>query len=187
MRALRGEGRKARRHHDRGGVLGVHPRAADVHAQPLQHGLQALLRERRVVELIARAVEADDQAVADQHVVAHALDVGEVLDARKRGGGKRRERERQRHGNRDQLAGKNCGREMTMDRPCSFGTVGVLPVPCRRHATKISCYNNMLGLRWGIQQAAPASSAGPELRGSAALACAPIAAIRAVLLRKDAR
>ncbi len=31
---------------------------------------------------IAGAVEADHQAVADQHVVTHALEVGHVLDAR---------------------------------------------------------------------------------------------------------
>ena len=33
--------------------------------------------------LVAGAVQADHQAVADQHVVADALDLDQVLDARK--------------------------------------------------------------------------------------------------------
>ena len=58
--------------------------AADVDAEPLQHRLQRLLGERDVVERVAGAVEADHQAVADQLVLPHALDVGEILDARRR-------------------------------------------------------------------------------------------------------
>ncbi len=37
--------------------------------------------ERDVVEGVAGAVEADHEAIADELVLAHALDVGEVLDA----------------------------------------------------------------------------------------------------------
>ena len=44
---------------------------------------QALLGERRVAQRVAGAVQADDEAVADQHVVADAFDVDEVLDRRK--------------------------------------------------------------------------------------------------------
>ena len=58
--------------------------AADVDAEPLQHRLQRLLGEGDVVERVAGAVEADHEAVADELVLAHALDVGEVLDARRR-------------------------------------------------------------------------------------------------------
>ena len=41
-----------------------------------------------IVQRIAGAVEADDQAVADQLILAHALDIGEVLDARRRARGR---------------------------------------------------------------------------------------------------
>ena len=54
--------------------------AAGVDAEALQHRLQRLLGEGDVVERVAGAVEADHEAVADQLVLAHALDVGEVLD-----------------------------------------------------------------------------------------------------------
>ena len=78
--AGRGEGGQVGGHHHGGDVLGLHDLAAGVDAQPLQHGLDALLGERRVLQAVAGAVEADHQAVADQHVVADALDVDQVLD-----------------------------------------------------------------------------------------------------------
>src|SRR3546814_15983700 len=43
---------------------------------------EALAREPRAVEVVAGAVEADHQAVADQQVIAHAREVRDVLDAR---------------------------------------------------------------------------------------------------------
>ena len=46
--------------------------------------VQRLLGEGDVVERVAGAIEADDEAIADQLVLAHALDIGEVLDARGR-------------------------------------------------------------------------------------------------------
>src|SRR5262249_56084731 len=46
--------------------------------------LQRLLGERNVVEEIAGLVEPDDEAIADELVLAHAFDVREVLDARGR-------------------------------------------------------------------------------------------------------
>jgi len=49
----------------------------------------------RVLQRIARAVEADDEAVADQHVVADAFDNDEVLHT---AGGKDRRREGNREG-----------------------------------------------------------------------------------------
>jgi hypothetical protein len=60
-------------HHHGGDILGLHGLAARVGAQPLKHGLDALLGERRVLEAVAGAVQADHQAVADQHIVADAL------------------------------------------------------------------------------------------------------------------
>src|SRR6185312_16950043 len=66
---------------------------ARVDAEAFQHGLQALLGEGRVGEPVARAVEADDQTIAHELVVAHALDIDDILDAGGSGlrGGKRRE------------------------------------------------------------------------------------------------
>ena len=47
---------------------------SDVDAEALEHRLQRLLGERDVVEGVAGAVEADHQAVADELVLADALD-----------------------------------------------------------------------------------------------------------------
>ena len=78
-----GEGRQVGGDHHRGDVLGVQlgDLVARVDAQPLQHADQRFAGEHGVVELVAGAVQPDHQAVADQLVVAHALDVGDVLDA----------------------------------------------------------------------------------------------------------
>ena len=40
-----------------------------------------LLGEHRAIEPVTGAVEADDEAVADQLVLSNSLDVGDVLDA----------------------------------------------------------------------------------------------------------
>ena len=77
---------QVRRHHHGGDVAGAQGLAADIDAQALQHRGQRLLGERDVVEGVAGAVEADHQAVADELVLAHALDIGEVFDARGRPG-----------------------------------------------------------------------------------------------------
>ena len=73
-RALGREGRQVRRHHHGGDVGGAQVRAAGVDAEALEHRLQRLLGEGRVVEGVAGAVEADHEAVADELVLAHALD-----------------------------------------------------------------------------------------------------------------
>ena len=83
-RPLGGEGRQVGGDHHRGDVAGADLLAADVDAEPLQHALQGLLGERRIVEGIAGAVEADDQAITDELVLANALDIGEVFDTRGR-------------------------------------------------------------------------------------------------------
>jgi hypothetical protein len=66
--------------------------AVGVDAQPLHHRLDRLLGERRVLQGIAGVVEADHQAVAHQHVLAHALELDDVLDPRAREGGTAEER-----------------------------------------------------------------------------------------------
>ena len=82
--ALGGERRQVGGDHDGGDVAGADLLAADVDAEPFQHGLQRLLGERRIVERIAGAVEADDEPIAEQLVLPDTLDTGEVFDARRR-------------------------------------------------------------------------------------------------------
>jgi len=50
-------------------------------AQLRQHVLQGLNRKRRLAGLIAAAVQADHESVADQLVGAHTLHLRHVLDA----------------------------------------------------------------------------------------------------------
>ena len=64
-------------------------------AELREHVPDALDRERRLAGLVAGAVEADDEAVADELVAAHAGDRREILDALGVSGA-RHERERQR-------------------------------------------------------------------------------------------
>ena len=89
-------------HHHGRDVAGADAGAADVDAEPLQHRLQRLLGEGDVVERVAGAVEADDEAVADQLVLPHALDIGEILDARRRTARRGAAAERQRKNERRQ-------------------------------------------------------------------------------------
>ena len=91
-------GGRLRGHHHGGDVAGADGGAADVDAHALQHRLQRLLGEGDVVEGVAGAVEADDQAIADQLVLPHALDIGEVLDPGRRTGGNRGHCQRQQCG-----------------------------------------------------------------------------------------
>jgi hypothetical protein len=81
-RALGRERRQVGGHHDGGDVAGPQRLAADVHAQPFQHRGQRLLGEGRIVDRVAGSIETDHEAIADELVLAHALDIGEVLDAR---------------------------------------------------------------------------------------------------------
>ena len=123
--ALGAERRQVAGHHDGGHVAGADGGAADVDAEPLQHGLQRLLGERDIVQRVAGAVEADDQAVADQLVLAHALDIGEVLDARGRAGRRRRRRSRPKSRRRprrarSQTSSSYCSPMMSSDRAQSL-------------------------------------------------------------------
>ncbi len=81
-RALASEGRQVARHHDSGDVLRIEVCSAGINPHAFKHGFKALTREGRVSEPIAGAIEADDEAVTDEHIVAYAFDVGEVLDPR---------------------------------------------------------------------------------------------------------
>ncbi|MCY1414200.1 hypothetical protein D9M71_296430 [compost metagenome] len=78
-----GERRQVGVHGDRGDVLQLHVAHVRRHldAELRQHVVEGLQGERRLRGLVAGAVEADHQAVADQLVVAHALDGGDVLQA----------------------------------------------------------------------------------------------------------
>src|SRR6185503_735939 len=67
-----------------------------VHAKALEHRLQRLTRERGVLQRVAGTVEAGNEAVTDEDVVTHPLDIGEIFDARKRVRLQRAQRERER-------------------------------------------------------------------------------------------
>ena len=56
-----------------GDVADAQRRRRDVDAHAVEHRLQRLLGERRVAHRVAGALQPDDQPVADQLVVAHAL------------------------------------------------------------------------------------------------------------------
>jgi hypothetical protein len=108
-RTLTGERRQGRRHHDGSDVLGVEVGAAGAHAQALEHGNEALLGEVRVAQGVAGAVQADDEAVADEHVVAHALEARDILDAHgaaRRGGPERQAKRREDEQYRSAKAGE---------------------------------------------------------------------------------
>ena len=81
-RALACERRKNRRYHHRGDVLGVESAVGRLDAHAVEHGLQALLGEMPRLQRVAGVVEADDQAVTDQLVLAHAFEINDVLDTR---------------------------------------------------------------------------------------------------------
>ena len=101
--ALGAERRQVAGDHDGRDVAGADGGAADVDAHAFQHRLQRLLGEGDVVEGVAGAVEADDEAVADQLVLPHAFDVREILDPRRRVGRRhqRRQRDKRRDGDPD--------------------------------------------------------------------------------------
>jgi hypothetical protein len=81
-RAGGGEGRQLGRDHHRGHVLGVQGGVAGIDAKALEHRLQALAGEGRVVEGVARTGQAHHDAVADQHVLTHAFEIDDVFDSR---------------------------------------------------------------------------------------------------------
>ena len=97
-RALGAERRQVGGDHDGGHVAGPDLGAADIDAEAFQHRLQRLLGERDVVERVAGAVEADDEPITDELVLAHAFDIGEILDAR--GGACRRQQAGEHQGRR---------------------------------------------------------------------------------------
>ena len=109
--ARAGEGRQGRRHDHGGDVLGLDVLAFDVDAQPLEQIDQQILGEGDAAQRIPGPVQADDEAVADQVVAAHALDVDDVLDAHRRGAGgaRRRQHERQRRQQEESAAADGPG------------------------------------------------------------------------------
>jgi len=94
-----GEGRQAGGDHHGGDVLQLQRlprRHVDAHGR--QHADDALHGKRRLRGLVAAAVKADDDTVADQLVGTHAGDRSDVLDALGlcRGGGEQRRGQPQR-------------------------------------------------------------------------------------------
>ena len=89
-RARLDEGRQVGGDDDGRDVLGARAAAFAGDAEIFQHGADRLLGEGRVAQAVAGALQADDQAVADQLVVARALQLGDVLDARRRPAGRQR-------------------------------------------------------------------------------------------------
>ena len=75
-------------------------------AEPFEHADQALLGEGSVAQRVAGAVEADNEAVTDQHVVANTFHIDDVLDAR---GALRRHDD---HGQQAGKGGKSRGNAM---------------------------------------------------------------------------
>ena len=84
--ALRAERGQVGRDHHRRDVASAQRLAADVDAETFQHRGQRLLGEGDVVESVTCAVESDHEAVPNELVLAHALDIGEVFGARGRPG-----------------------------------------------------------------------------------------------------
>jgi hypothetical protein len=87
--AAAGKRRQFGRYHDGRDVLRgqLGHLVAGIDAQPFQHTDQRFPGEHRIVQLVARTVQPDHQAVADQLVATHAFHVRDVLDADLRGGG----------------------------------------------------------------------------------------------------
>ena len=78
------EGRQIGGDDDGRDVLGARAAAFAGDAEIFQHGADRLLGERRIAQAVAGPLQPDDQAVADQLVVARALQLRDVLDARDR-------------------------------------------------------------------------------------------------------
>jgi len=83
--------------HHRRDVARLHGHAGrQQDAELLQHRRHALAGEGGLRGLVAGAVQAHHQAVAGQRVGTHALDRGDLLDARRLGGRRDREQRHQR-------------------------------------------------------------------------------------------
>ena len=84
-RAGRDKGRQVGGDEHRGDIERAHVAvAADIDAQAVEHGLQRLLGEGGIAQRIAGVLQADDKAIADELIVADALQRRDVLDAHDR-------------------------------------------------------------------------------------------------------
>jgi hypothetical protein len=80
-----GDERRQCRRYDHGGDIARAGRALrHPHPHAVEHGAERLLRERRIAQAVAGGGEADDETIADELIVAHPLDRGDILDARLR-------------------------------------------------------------------------------------------------------
>ena len=78
-----GEGGQIGGDHHGGDIAGIKPLliVAGIHPQPLQHPHQGLAGEDGGAQPVTRAIQPDNKAIAHELVVAHTLDIGDVLDA----------------------------------------------------------------------------------------------------------
>ena len=75
------EGRQVRRHEHRRDVTRPQADVSDVDAEPIEHRLDRLFGERRVAQRVACPLQPDDEAIADQLIVADPFDLRDILDA----------------------------------------------------------------------------------------------------------
>ncbi len=85
--AARGKRRQFGGDHHRRDIARAQIGVAHVHAHAVHHRLQRLAGERRILQSVAGALQSDHEAVADELIVAHALDRSDVLDPHRRAGG----------------------------------------------------------------------------------------------------
>ena len=126
-----------------------------------------LLGERRVLQAVAGAVEADHQAIADQHIVADALDLDQVLDP----GEGRRPGAAARAAPTSEGGKTNIIRCAAHERllPCCSAAALASFVPAGRQKL---CLNNFNGLNSVRQATAPGNSCPARLCRRPVLAAA---------------
>lgn len=100
--ALIHERGKGRRHHHGRHVARVQVLIADIDAEALQHGDQALFGEGGVVQGISRAVQPDNNTVADELVLPDSFEIDDILDAGCFGVGRGGRRQSKQHENGSQ-------------------------------------------------------------------------------------
>ena len=98
--------------------------------------------ERRVVQAVAGAVEANDEAVSDELVLTHTLDVDEILDARRT---RRLDRSRRQ-------TGQHCGNDECGEPQINLQHINPAPPSlCRAH--DFACVIAAEGIARGVPKA----------------------------------
>ena len=91
------EGRQSRGHDNGGDVSGPQRLVGDVDAKPFQQACQQLLGKGGVAKAVAGAVQTHDQAITHQIVATHTVEIGQILDADRRGSRDRRQQRQDDH------------------------------------------------------------------------------------------